>query len=142
MRKLIYLIIACAFLACNGEDCDCVTPPEPCTDQVIISTELYNSGPNDDLNIVDVEIINDSIYIEFGSSGCDGESWEICLYDAEVIMESLPEQRLIRLALKNEELCDAYFTKKVVFDITPLQIESDKIYLNLEGWETQLLYDY
>ncbi len=68
------------------------------------------------VTILDAEIINDSIYIEFDASVCDGSTREICLVDAKLIMESY----LIRLSLKNEELCDANFTKKLAFDIKPV----------------------
>ncbi|WP_075591314.1 hypothetical protein [Labilibacter marinus] len=142
MKKLTYLLIALAFIACDEEGCDCVPPPPNAGNHVIISADEYKNTPADDLTIIDAVIYNDSIHIKYGASGCDGSSWLIALFDADEILESNPEQRNIRLAFKNEEMCDAYFTKEISFDIKALQIESDKIYLNLQGWDKQLLYDY
>ncbi len=142
IRWIILLLPVIGLFACTSEECDCVEPPVVCSDQVMLSTELYNNGPNDIVQIIDAEIKDDSIYIEFGASGCDGSTWELCLVDAEVVMESYPEQRLIRLSLYNEELCDAYFTRKVSFDIRPTQTQLDKVILHLSGWDTPLLYEY
>ncbi len=141
MKYITIIILACILTACPFLNSDNDVPPNfVCGKDVVISAKKYKNGPSDQLNIISAEIKGDSLYIEFGSSGCDGSSWELCLYDADVILESYPEQRNIRLSLKNEEECDAYFTKKVAFNIKPLQTQSDKIYLNLQGWNEQLLY--
>ena len=142
MKYIISIFLACVLTACPCDDCNCVGPHKPCGDDVVISADRYANGPSGQLSIINAEIIGDSIHIEFGSSGCDGSTWKLCLYDADVIMESYPEQRNVRLSLKNEELCDAYFIKEVAFNIKPLQIQSDKIYLNLQGWDGKLLYKY
>ncbi len=94
------------------------------------------------MNIISLEIEDDCLLINFGASGCDGNSWELKLIDSGAIMESYPEQRNLKFFLKNEEACLAYFTKEISFDISDLQIDSDKIYLNILNNDSQLLYDY
>ena len=103
-HTLFYTLIGILTLSfsCN-ECCDCVPKDGQGTD-VIIDSELYKNGPSDQLTIIDAKIIGDSIFIEFGSSGCDGSTWEFSLVDADVIMESYPEQRNIRLSLKKQRV--------------------------------------
>ena len=116
MKKLLILLVITIFMfnGCTDEEtCDCVPPPE-CDKAVIVDGNKYDNAPDDDLNITDAKIVNDCLTITFGSSGCDGSSWQLALYDAGVIMESYPPQRNIRLSLKNEELCDAYFSYNFV----------------------------
>ncbi len=141
MKYFSLPILACFLTACPVKNCNYVPPVCQGTD-AIIDDGLYKNGPVDHLTILDAEIIGDSIFIEFGSSGCDGSTWELFLVDANVIMKSKPEQRNIRLSLKNKELCEAYFTKTISFNIKPLQIQSNKIYLNLKYWNKELLYEY
>lgn len=134
----ILVFIFPSFLSCDEDD-----TKVNCDAEIIISAEMYNSAPNDYLNIKEVRIEDDCLIINFGSSGCSGESWELKLIDASHILESYPPQRNIRLSLKNEEACQAYFTREVSFDISPLQIEGvDKLYLNIENFDDQILYEY
>ncbi|SDX36738.1 hypothetical protein SAMN05444411_10516 [Lutibacter oricola] len=87
-------------------------------------------------------IDDDCLKINYSSSGCSGDSWEVKLIDAGVIMESFPPQRNIKLSLKNEEICEAYFTKEISFDIDKLQVDGEVVLLNLEGFDTQIRYEY
>ncbi len=114
----------------------------PCDDDVIVSAEAYITAHDDHLNINSIEIIDDCLVIDFGSSGCDGSTWELKLIDADVIMESDPPQRNVRLSLKNDELCDAYFSKVISFDISALQVDGNKLLINLKGHNEPILYKY
>ncbi len=115
----------------------------PCGEYVKVSEQLYASAPEEYGSIEEARITDDCLYIEFGASGCDGDSWVSQLIDSGAIMESSPEQRNIKFSLYNDEECDAYFVREVSFDISPLQISgSNKIFLNLENYETQLVYEY
>lgn len=110
--------------------------------EVIISAFLYNTAPNDFLTINYVVLTSDYLKINFSSSGCNGESWEVKLIDAGVILESYPPQRNLRLSLKNEELCEAYITKEITFNISELQIDGDQVLLNITNYDDQILYLY
>lgn len=138
----IFITLLCfaSFTTACSEDDNYIN--SQCSNEVIVSSELYDTAPNDNLNILETEIKDNCLIIKFGSSGCNGDSWEIKLIDSEMIMESYPPQRNIRLSLKNEELCDAYFTKELSFDIRSLQVEGDKVYLNITNSEEQILYEY
>lgn len=110
--------------------------------EVIISAILYRTAPNDFLKINDAVLTDDYLKINFSSSGCSGESWDVKLIDADVILESYPPQRNLRLSLKNEEFCEAYITKEITFDISELQIDGNQVLLNINNFESQILYEY
>ncbi|MDC1539543.1 hypothetical protein N8480_02595 [Flavobacteriaceae bacterium] len=80
--------------------------------------------------------------INFSSSGCNGDTWELKLIDSEDILESNPPQRNLRLSLKNEELCEAYITKELTFDISNLQVDGNKVQLNLTNSDKNILHEY
>ncbi|SNT20644.1 hypothetical protein SAMN05421640_2853 [Ekhidna lutea] len=108
---------------------------------VVISESLYNQTKTDNYTIEEAVIVGDSLKVTLQSSGCDGSEWAVKLVDSGAIAESYPVQRFAKIALENTELCDAIVTKEYSIDITPLRVE-DQLYLNLEGWETQLHYDF
>jgi hypothetical protein len=112
------------------------------TDQeVIISETLYNQTNTDNYTIEEAVIIGDTLRVTIQSSGCDGSEWDAKLVDSGVVAESYPVQRFAKISLKNEELCDAILTRNFTFNITSLRVE-DQLYLNLEGWDSQLHYDF
>ena len=124
-------------VGCTSEDSTNVTVDE----NVIISADLYKHTNTDSYNILNASIEGDILTVTVQFSGCDGNSWGAKLVDSGAVAESYPVQRFTKIALKNEELCDAIVTKYFTFDITLLRVE-DQLYLNLEGWEEQLHYDF
>jgi len=114
-----------------------------CDQNTIIDENMYSNLNSAHFNFVNVEIIDNCLNIEISASGCDGNNWEFNLVDSGDIVESLPEQRYLKLQLIKEELCDAVFKRTVSFDLTPIQVSgSDDIILNLEGLESSLNYKY
>ena len=144
MRSLIHtiflLIVLLLFSGCNKDDAK--ETPSECDQAVVISNEEFHSAPDDLLTIVNAEIKNDCLIINFGSSGCDGSTWVVKLIDSEAVAESYPPQRTLRLSLQNEELCDAYFTKEISFNIKELQVEGRSVILNIEEYIEPILYEY
>ena len=137
---LVILTIGLMITACDDYvETDCFTA---CSQQVIINAEEYQNAPDDELEIVNVQLEGDCLVIRFESGGCDGNSWGIKLIDSEAIMESYPPQRNLRLSLKNQELCDAIVTKEVAFNVSKLRLEYDKIKLNITNSGDQILYEY
>lgn len=140
--KSMFYIILLVLIGCNDQDDDSILRGDNCSQQVIISSELYENASEDALTIIDSEIIGDCLQINFGASGCDGKSWELQLIDKGEVLELVPLQRNVRLSLKNEELCQAQFTQEVSFDISSLQLPGNKLLINLEGVDEHLVYDY
>ena len=131
----ILALLSCKDKSVNSETLSC--------DQVIISDDsLYEHSPNDSYEFKNVEIIHNclNITIEYGG-GC-GEV-EFNLIDSELVMESYPPQRNIKLSFKDEDYCKALIRKQVSFDLTPIQIIGiNKVILHLDNWEKAISYTY
>lgn len=113
-----------------------------CNFDVLIDKEQFNNAPSDQITINSIKVNDNCLKINFSSSGCSGDTWKIKLIDAGDILESLPPQRNIRFSFSNKELCEAYITKEVSFDITKLQIEGNQVQLNIANSGENVLYEY
>ncbi|QGY42980.1 hypothetical protein GM418_04695 [Maribellus comscasis] len=133
------IVIGLLFTCCDKETNNF---SEVCEQSVIISEDQYISAPDDQLTIISAELNNNCLKINFASSGCSGSSWEVKLIDSGVVLYSNPPQRNLRLSLKNQELCDAYIGKEITFDVRGLQVNGNKVLLNLTNSGDQILYEY
>lgn len=143
--KFVFLSLALLggilFANCEGnqEDCDV---NDASSSKIIISNSCYSDVSNDDFQFENVEIDGDSIRVTIRYGGGCGDI-DVKLFDADVIMESFPIQRNIRIFFKDNDLCKALITTTVSFDLSPIQVSgNDKIILNLSDWGTSLLYEY
>lgn len=137
MKRILTLLAFGGLMACSEDDLDLPT------DEVIISSSGYASAPEQYGTIIDASIEGNVLTVEFGASGCSGDSWVWRLYDANEILESYPVQRNLKFSLENSELCQAYFTREVSFDISALRLnEYDTVLLNLRNYDDQLVYAY
>ncbi len=132
------IIIFTSLSSCDKGDDNSIN----CDKQVIISAAEYNTAPNDPLTINTLELNGDCLKINFSSTGCTGDTWELKLIDSEVILYLNPPQRDLRLSLKNDELCDAYITKELTFDVKTLRVDGNQIILNITNSDDQILYEY
>ena len=130
----------CIFWSCSKDD----ENPKPvgCGFEVAIDAQEYANAPSDQLTINGLEINNNCLKVNFSSGGCSGETWALKLIDSGDILESSPPQRNLRLSLKNEELCKAYITKELTFDISNLQVDGNIVQLNLTNSDLSILYKY
>ncbi|MEM9297048.1 MAG: hypothetical protein AAGA64_01565 [Bacteroidota bacterium] len=140
MKKGFYTLLVVGVFSITGCNDDENVSQTTCDDVVILDSDRFKDAITDFFTLIDVTIEGDCMTVEYSSSGCDGNSWVMELIDAEVIKESNPVQRDLRLLLKNEELCRAVFTKEISFDLTPLRTSDNEILLNLEG--EQYTYTY
>lgn len=144
IRKLIF--IASAVLIWLAQtSCIKETEPEPpgiCDQNVITNQGQYKNGPDDMLTIQSAEITGDCLKIKFGAGGCDGKSWEVKLFDSGEVLYSDPPQRNIRLSLRNKEMCEAFITREISFDVSALQVNGNRLLLNLSNSGTQIVYTY
>ncbi|WP_038267601.1 hypothetical protein [Zhouia amylolytica] len=142
MKHLLTLtLIGFILLSCSNDDND-NSNSNGCDRKTVISSEQYTSAPSDKLTINSLAIEGNCLKINFSSGGCSGESWELKLIDSGVVLESNPPQRNLRLSLKNEELCEAYITKELTFDITNLQVDGNRVQLNITNSGEGVLYGY
>lgn len=137
-RKIAIKIVALLVLSCSNDNGN----SNNCEFKTVISDEQYRNAPSELLTINDVEIYSNCLRIDFSSSGCNGDTWELNLIDSGAILESFPPQRMLRLILKNEELCEALVTKQLTFDISNLKVDGNSVLLNVEGYEDKISYEY
>jgi len=145
MKKRLFLIfIILTIFGCSNDDDNRNPNPSPnnCELETVISAEQYDKAPSHQLVINNLEIEKNCLKIDFSSGGCDGSTWEIKLIDSEVVLESNPPKRNLRLSLKSKELCEAFITKEVTFDISKLQVEGNKVQLNITNSDKNILYEY
>lgn len=139
-KALILVVIGMAFFGCSSDDDN--GNQNSCDSPTIINKNQYATAPSDPLAINSLEINDNCLKINFSSSGCSGETWEVKLIDSEEIMESNPPQRNLRLSLKNQEVCLAIVTKELTFDISNLQVGGNRVQLNITNSEETILYEY
>ncbi len=112
-----------------------------CDNLVEINGDLYDNSTERNYTILDVSWDGTCLKINFSSGGCDGSTWVTRLIDQGVVMESFPVQRNVKMILENEELCDALPVQEHSFDMSPILAQNDKIYLNIEGYNKQVLIE-
>jgi hypothetical protein len=80
------------------------------------------------LDILEVHLLGDLLFTDVRFSGCTPDR-EFALYGSKGFMESLPVQAGIFLWYDGpDEACSVYFTRTLVFDLSPLKEEYLKGY--------------
>jgi len=130
--KILLLFI---FILGSTSSCDSVNPDQlNCDEKILVDSSLFEDSPNDSFEFTSVKIIDNCLNITIQYGGGCGDI-ELKLIDSEMILESYPVQRNIRLSLKDEDYCKALITKELSFDLTPIQILSyNQIILNISNW--------
>lgn len=139
-KALLLTLIGLAILSCSKNDNN--KNSVNCDFETAINTEQYVNAPSDQLTINSLVINDNCLKINFSSGGCNGNTWKLKLIDSGDVAESLPPQRNLRLSLKNEELCEAYITKELTFDISNIQVEGNQVQLNITNSDKIILYEY
>lgn len=142
---LLTILLGCSLLqGCSPNDEAADPNPTPCGQATVISATQYANMVTYNYAFLNAQVNGDCLELTVGSSGCSGNSWTFKLIDANVLLESNPPQRLLRLKLTNPELCAAAFTKTVSFDLTGLRVAgTNKVKLQLDGWTgAPLEYQY
>ena len=135
--KIFFLILlSFTFSACNSDDDD----QNECNENTIVSSEEFETAPNDQLNINSVNIDGDCLSINFDTGGCNGESWIIKFISSENIEATVPPSRQVRLSLIDNEDCEALITKNVSFSIKNLRVEGNSVVLIFD--DISIEYEY
>lgn len=150
-RILIVLITMFVLMSCDKDDDNSVKTAKTemndvrlvsCGFKVLIDSELYRVGSDSPLVINNLELKDNCLKVNYSSGGCNGDTWEIQLIDSGGVSKSNPVQRYLKLSLKNEEECEAYITKEISFDISNLKDNGESSVLNIEKWNTPIVYKY
>lgn len=146
MKQIGYLIcLFFLFASCDKNDDNPVECKESgdCDKCIIINRDLYNQTNTNSYTIQNITINQDCLEIEFGSSGCDGNSWKIDLIDLGAISETAVPQRDLKLKLINPEDCEAAITRTISFNLKSLQLDNFKeINLKVAGYNSLISYEY
>lgn len=140
LKAILIFTVSIGMITCQKDDDSENTGP--CDKRVIENKALFDNTETGKYKIKSAVVSGDCLEMEISSGGCDGNSWEMELVDSGTVVNSNPVQRFVRVALKNEELCEAQITKKVSFDLSPLQRDGKPVSLELDEWEEKLLYEY
>ncbi|WP_103071737.1 hypothetical protein [Aquimarina sediminis] len=139
IKFIIIIVLGSTFTNCNKGDDESSTASK---EQVIVDPNDYNIAPTDNLTINSMKIEGHILKINYSSSGCSGDSWVIKLIDSGTVFESDPPRRDLVLSLKNKEMCEAYITKEISFDISKLQVEGNRVKLYITNTKDEILYQY
>jgi hypothetical protein len=141
MNNLLLAIVLflLSFVSCQDEQ---ILNQVACEQPVKISKTDYQNVPDEHIDINSIKLNNNCLTINFSASGCSGNSWVPELIDAGDVMESQPPRRNLVFALHNQEMCAAYFTKEISFDVSTLQVSGNSVYLILQNTGEEILYTY
>lgn len=144
MKRLMLLIwpLLPLLLACEKEAESIELSAQSSCDQIAIADQdLFENAASSHVVIEEIEIMDDCLWVKFSASGCSGDSWKLRLIGSEQVKYSEPPQRDVRFVLENNELCQAYFTKEMTFDISALKSNGEAMLLNVINTEHRVLYD-
>jgi len=141
MRKIIkLLVVGFLIFSCSNDSGN--DGSSNCDFDTLSGVETYQNSPSDFLTINSLTLEGDCLKVNFSSSGCDGNSWEVKLVDSGLVQESSPPRRNIRLSLKNEELCEAFIRQELTFNVSNLQVDGNTVLLRLVNSDDEITYEY
>jgi hypothetical protein len=139
MRKYveIVLIVIVSFqFSCSEEDEIIRCDARPSISESMFGT---SSAP---VTITGASILTNCLEIRFSYTGCT----DVATYDlvaSEVISDTFPPSRAVRIVLFDEGSCSITQTQTYRVDLTILQVENtNRLNLELEGWGEPLVYGY
>lgn len=126
MKTKVMFLTAALFLITLVSSCDKKDTPElvDANSTTVVDATLYEK--TNPVNVTDIKVLNDSLYVRISASGCDTKTWKARLIDAGSIAYSMPVQRKAKIEFTNLEECLAALAKTFAFDLKPLRIGSAK----------------
>lgn len=142
-KSIITLLLFALYLqSCSNAAAEPTALDSSCDQMAIINHGRFTNAAQLNFTIASVQITGDCLEVEIQASGCNGNTWKVDLLDSGNVAESNPEQRYLKISMNNTELCNAAISKTFTFDLSPLQINSPSILLNLALWDEQIRYEY
>ncbi len=141
MRYLYIIFGFCLlFTSCDKKDDD--HKSVMCSPTIIDNT-VYLNAESDPLSLLNTELTIEGclkVSIQYGG-GCSDVF--LNLVDSGDVLETQPPQRNLRFIFEDDDQCEALILKDYYFNVEVLKVEgSDEVLLNLQGFDTPLLYDY
>jgi len=115
---------------------------EICGSKVIIDQMLYQEAEEGEFEFVNIEMESNCLKLMMRyAGGCKDP--EVKLIDADIIKESYPPQRVLKLTFKSNDNCEALITQDFYFDLTNLKVNSEGgLILNIKHWKKRILFEY
>ena len=144
MKKVIFILGLIVTFSCSSDDdngqiietsCDALS-------EVLVNDD-FEAIASTGFGITQVTVDEDCLLVTIGDSGCNPDNWDMNLYSTDAFFTSLPTVRAVKVEVINNEACLAAFEKTRSFDLIPFQLENqNEIILVIEGWATQISYQY
>ena len=138
------LLVVLIFSSCSNDDDGIQIIQSDCNAlSEVLSNDDFAAITDTVFIISNVTLEEDCLSITIGDSGCDPNNWEMNLFSTDAFFLGLPTIRAVKLEVINNEACLAVFEKTKTFDLIPFQIENqNEIILDIEGWDSQISYQY
>ena len=137
--SIIALTFLISLISCNKAS----TPIVACgTSITVLSSKDFTTATTDDFLITDAEIIGDCLEVTVRVGGGCGELY-FSLIANENVIETLPEQQMIKLILDDQDFCKALLEEKRSFDLASLKIGTHgTLILLLDEFDNSIEYKY
>lgn len=138
------LFLGVFFVSCDFLDDHIKNPiKSKCNEKAVLDHVAFPQINTNNYGITNVVLNGDCLEITVSASGCDPDNWTMNLVGAKSLAAVLPPHVGVKLELINNEACLAVFQKTVSFNLTAFQwVEQNQVQLNLDGWNTPILYQY
>lgn len=118
----------------------CPPPPPSECKPIVIGDDPHTMPTNYPVNVLNAYIDGNCLKLKVGFSGCDANTERINMMWDGMFSGLVAEANLV-LVDNDPQMCNAYFTKEVSFDLSPLKAQQQgSIVLNIAGWEGSLVY--
>lgn len=146
--KNLFLVVLLLFtaLSCEKQDTSCsCDDPAPCDAFAVLDNSAYQDGPDDPYFLREANIEDDCLYLRFQyGGGCREVDFD--LVGAFQLGETAPLTRFVRVALDDDDNCEALITEEVTFNLKPLRVEGEEelriLIGNPEGEDFSVVYTY
>jgi hypothetical protein len=140
-NTILFTFISLLSLGCLTNDTN-NTSDSLCDYEPIADGDLFQTAPDDPFTFIAIQVDGDCLIVKFSYGGGCVET-DVNLIDADIVMESYPVQKNIRLSLNDTDDCEAIVTVERSYNLVPLRAQGeDKISFNMAGWDAALLYEY
>lgn len=144
MKYMLFTLFAVLVFSCTRQNQKYIdTSPGNCENGITISAHKFSQASSNTFRITKAVIKGDCLEITITASGCNGKSWNAALVTNGAVAESYPPQMFLKILFTNTELCLAMHTRTFSYNLSPLKVQgTNKLALNLQGYDGALLYEY
>ncbi|NBC06767.1 MAG: hypothetical protein GVY26_06190 [Bacteroidetes bacterium] len=147
MKNLLFFVLIFSLtLSCEKQNTSCsCEDPAPCDALALLDNSAYQNGSDDPYFLREASIEGDCLYLRFQyGGGCKEVDFD--LVGAFQLGETAPLTRFVRVALDDDDNCEALITEEVTFNLKPLRVEGEEelriLIGNPAGEDLSVIYTY